>query len=129
MLKMGFPPDATGPWVTELRAHIRDQVAAGMVNRSGGTWNTEENPDIWNQHELRARCLLEVDWSIGLGHSHRVELLDTAPIMRSYDLRTMRRRIEFRPQLIWPWIADRLRSLACDYRIWRDRNVKNPYSK
>jgi hypothetical protein len=49
---MGFPDDATGPYVTALRRLVREQVAQGMTNRSAGTW---ADPTIWNDHEERAR--------------------------------------------------------------------------
>lgn len=121
---MGFPDDATGPYVTALRQQVREQVAEGMVGHSGGTWADDS---IWLDHEERARCLLEVHWDIKQGHSCRVELLDTAPIMLRLDIRTMRRHIEFRPRLIRPWIADQFRRAAMSLRIWRDRNRVNPY--
>jgi hypothetical protein len=124
VLKMGFPDDATGPYVTALRTLVREQVSQGMTNRSGGTW---ADPAIWNDHEERARCFLEIDWDLKQGYSCRVELLDTAPLMWRYNLRTMRRHIEFRPDLIRPWLADRWRLAAMRWRVWRGRRQVNPY--
>ena len=129
--RMGFPPTATGPYVTALRALVRKQVANGMTNRSGGSWDTENHPDIWQQHEERARCILEWDWEIEHGHSCRVELVDSGPINKRFDTDTMRWYWRFRPQLIRPWIADRCRSVWMTIRVWWDRGVmrrRNPYS-
>lgn len=124
MLRMGFPEDASGPYVTALRALIREQVADGMTDRSGGSWATDE---MWSDHEGRARCFLEIDWDIKHGHSHRVELLDTAPIMWRFNTRTMRRHLEFRPSLILPWLRDHYRRLAMHWHTWRTRNEVNPW--
>lgn len=124
MLNMGFPEDANGPYVTALRALIREQVADGMMNRSGGTWASDE---IWSDHEERARCFLEIDWDIKQGHSCRVELLDSAPIRWAYNIKTRRRVLRVRPKLILPWLRDRGRWVGMQWRIWRTRNEVNPW--
>jgi len=128
--RMSFPSTEMGPYVTELRAKIRKRVGEGMMDRSGfwgGSWDTENHPDIWRQHEERARCILEMEWEIERAHFHSVNLVDTAPIMRHFNTRTMRRYWEFRPSLIRPWLEDRFSRLGSRWRVWRDRNVKNPY--
>ena len=131
MERMGFPPNANGPYVTELRKVVRRQVGNGMVNRSAGLWNTEEHPNIWNEHEERARCLLEVDWAIEHGHCHQTEVLDCYPINRRFSTRTMRWHYEFRPDRIAPWIRDQMRLVGYHCRVLRDRLLRrqNPYSR
>lgn len=107
MLRMGFPVTEIGPYVTELRAHILDQVRRGMTNRSGGTWRDD---DIWSRHEDRARELLGVDWAFEHGHTYRVEAIDG-----------------FRWRYLRAWLGDRVRYLAFRWRMFRDRNLTNPY--
>lgn len=121
---MGFPDDANGPYVTAFRALLREQVADGMTHRSGGTWASDE---IWDDHEERARCFLEIDWDIKQGHSCRVELLDVAPIQWSFNIKTMRRVLRVRPKLIPAWFRDHYRRLAMQWQIWRTRNEVNPW--
>jgi hypothetical protein len=124
--RMGFPPSETGPFVTALRAKVREQVAEGLTNRSGGTWATDE---IWHQHEERARCILEMEWSIDRGHYHQTEVFDCYPINRRFNTRTMRWHYEFRPDRIMPWVRDQIRLVGYHWRKWRDRKLVNPYSK
>lgn len=104
MLNMGFPDSETGPFVTELRNNIAEQVRRGLRNRSGGTWG-EKGYAL--SHEERARCILEMDWEVANGHCARVDNIDH------------------------PTVEDRARSLACDARVFLDRKVlrkRNPYS-
>lgn len=108
LIGMGFPETADGPFVRELRAHIRKQVERGMLNRSGGTWAPGSSKLT---HDERAREILAVDWEIAHGHSYRVELFD--------GLRSWRH--------ILPWLGDNVRFAAMKARIWWHRNLKNPY--
>jgi hypothetical protein len=128
MQRMGFPPASAsdGRYVTELRHSIARQASAGLVNRSGGTWATDA---IWSDHEERARCLLEIDWAIERGHCCQTEVLDCYPINRRYNFKTGRSHYEFRPDRIMPWVRDQVRKVSYHYRIWRDRNLVNPYSR
>lgn len=130
MLRMGFPVEATGPYVTALRAKIREQVGHGMVSRSAGSWDTENHPDIWSHHEERARCILEMEWAIERGHCHRTEVLDCYPINRRFSTKDMRWHYDFRPDRIMPWIRDQVRLLGFHYRVTRDKILgrKNPYA-
>lgn len=133
MLKMGFPPTETGPFVSELRAKIVKQVAEGLVNRSGGSWaegcyeRDEEGHAVgWKiSHEERARSLLEMEWSIEKGHAYEVKAIDP-PIHWTFSTSTMRRGIRVHWSLLLPWVGDRFRELAMVLRI--RRGGKNPYS-
>lgn len=115
MLDMGFPESEQGPYVTELRKVIAEQVSHGLVRRSGGTWAPEcfDEKGAWTiSHEDRARAFLEVEWEMKHGHTAEVKNLDGGwdyPLSKLGDL----------------W-----RRLLMDLRVWRDKVLLgrvNPY--
>lgn len=71
MIRMGFEPTDTGPYVTELRVLIAKQMANGLISRSGGTWAPGNH-----SAEDRARAFLAHEWSMQQGHFYRVDNMD-----------------------------------------------------
>lgn len=123
MERGGFSNSDTGPFVTALREQTRKQVRNGLTDRSPGTWGPE---GAKLDAEGRAKALLAVQWAIERGHTYRVECLES-PFRRVFDARTMKRRMVVHWDQIRPWLSDRWRELGMRYRIWKDRNVVNPY--
>jgi len=126
--RMGFPATETGPYVTMLRADILRQVRDhGLMNRSGGTWAHELDPDEpVPTMEERARELLAWDWELEHGNTVRIELGDSAPIQWRFNVKTMRWRLQIRPHLLAPWLRDRWRLFLFDWTRARRRD-RNPY--
>lgn len=132
MLKMGFPPSETGPYVTELRALIERKSAEGRVGCSGVTWADEcyELDDAGFitgykiSHEDRAKAMLEMEWAVDNGHSYRVSTVDPI-ICRTFNTTTMRRGIRVRWSSILPWVGDRWKETMMNIRVWH--GGKNPY--
>lgn len=119
--RMGFPDFETGPYVSELRVWIREQVEAhGMRNHSYGSW--VGNPS----HEERAKALLAWRWAQEHGHFSRVENLDGWMWVR----RSFRRR-EYKQAFWAAWAipADWIRARVCDLAVLRDKAMRrrNPY--
>jgi hypothetical protein len=132
MERGGFLPTDNGPYVTELREHTRRAVVLGLVDRSPGTWGPSARDfktGAWKiDAETRAKTLLAIEWRVKRGHTCRIESFDGPPWYWPIDLRTWRRsflHIEWR--MIVPWLGDLCRRLGMRYRIWRDRNLVNPY--
>lgn len=125
MNNIGFASTDDGPYVREFRAWVAKQVTTYGMRNMGVSWG----PDAGDAEE-RARSLLEAQWSIERGYSHLTELLDTGPITWRFSPYTKRWRVELRPDLILPWLRDKVRVLGYHYRKTRDRlrGVKNPYS-
>lgn len=119
MLRMGFPETETGPYVTQLRALIAEQVKHGLVDHSSGTWAPGRH-----SAETRAKALLGMHWAMDRGHHCRVECID--------GLRGWRRRGDGKlkhPNLI-PWLQDKWRETIMQLRVARDRyilRIRNPY--
>lgn len=122
MARGGFA-DSTGPYVAELLENTRKQVADGLLDRSPGTWGPHAEAI---GPEGRAKALLAVQWRIDRGHTCRVECIDPL-FSRTFNTKTMRHGFRFRWRRIQSWVGDRLRVIRMRYRIWRDRNIANPY--
>jgi hypothetical protein len=108
MLRKGFEPTDTGPYVTELRKITIRQMSEGLTNASYGSWAPGEH-----SAEDRAKALLELDWAIQQGHYHEVKNLDSG----------WRRPISK--------IGDMFREFGYNFRKQRSKRLglKNPFSK
>lgn len=124
MARMGYPASEQGPYVTELRKHIQKQLDEGMVMRSAGSWAPEAAS---LSYEERAKATLAFDWAIGRRHGYRVEVFDPLWGWKT-NVQTMKRTYYIRWRKIPAWIGDRFRELGGKYRVWRDRNLQNPYA-
>ena len=123
MERGGFAPTDTGPYVTALREQTRELVEKrGLTDRSPGTWGPAAI-----DAETRAKALLAVEWRMQRGHSCRIECIDGPPWGWTFNTRTMRRSFRINWRMIGPWLGDLCRRLEMRRRIWRDRNIINPY--
>lgn len=123
MERMRFAVTDRGPYVTELRALIARQVAEGLTDRSAGSWAGDVFPDA----EERAKALLSWEWATERGHCCRQEVID--PLIHwTFSTKTMRRGIRIHWRSIPAWVCDRLREAAMRWRVWRDRDLPNPYA-
>ena len=132
MERGGFAPTDTGPYVTWLRNHTRQQVEhGGLVDRSPGTWGPDAidfKTGEWKiDAEERAKALLAIEWRVQHGHSCRIECIDGPPWGWTFNTRTMRRSFRVKWHMIGPWLGDLRRTLGMRYRVWRDRDLINPY--
>ena len=122
--RMGFPDSEAGPYVSELRAYIREQVEVhGMSVHSYGTWVGTPT------HEERAKALLATIWEIEQGHHHRIENMDGW----SWPRMLFRRR-EYRraAKAAWAIPVDWVRAHTCHIRVfWHRRGLRrhNPYTR
>lgn len=131
MVRGGFLPTDTGPYVTTLREQTRKQVERGLLDRSPGTWGPDAfdfNTNKWKiDAEARAKILLALEWRIEHGHSCYIECIDGPPWGWTLDTRTMQRSFRVKWHMIRPWLRDQRRLLEMHYRVWCDRHVVNPY--
>lgn len=126
MRRAGFADTDTGPFVTEVRASMARKQADGLVSMSPGTW---AGGPFWEiDPEVRARELLAMEWAMERGHFYRQECIDP-PIYWQYNLRDRKRRLVVKWKRVPDWFGDRWRATGMRYRIWRDRNIVNPYSR
>jgi hypothetical protein len=131
MVRGGFAPTDTGPYVTELREQTRKQVERGMLDRSPGSWGPaaiDFKTGKWKiDAEARAKALLSIEWNMEHGHSCRVECIDGTPWHWTFNMRTMQWRYRIEWDRISSWFGDLRRRFEMKYRIWRDRHIVNPY--
>lgn len=122
--KMHFSDTETGLFVTALRENVRKQVMNGLTNRSGGTWGPEgEKLD----YEGKAKALLKIDWNLEHGHSNQIRCFDLV-VSWAFNIQTGRWFIRVRWRMIRLWVGDQFRRVGARYRVWRDRNLVNPYA-
>lgn len=126
MERGGFPPTETGPYVTALRKQTRELVEKhGLADRSPGTWGAGPIDT-----ESRAKALLASQWRMDHGHCCRIECIGGPPWGWTWvptTFASMERRYEIRWRMIGPWLGDLCRRVGMRYRVWRDRNLENPY--
>lgn len=131
MVRGGFLPSYTGPYVTMLREQTREQVKHGLVDRSPGTWGPDAidfKTGMWKiDEETLAKALLAIEWRVAHRHSCYIKCIDGPPWGWTFDTRTMKRSFQIEWRMIGPWLGDFRRSLEMRYRIWQDRHLVNPY--
>lgn len=131
MKRGSFALTDTGPYVTMLREQTREQVKRGLVDRSSGTWGPDAidfKTGEWKiDAEARAKVLLAIEWRVLHHHSCRIECIDGPPWGWTFNIRTMRQTFRIKWHMLGPWLGDFCRQVGMRYRVWRDRNIINPY--
>lgn len=124
MKNAGFTASATGPYAAELRERLARMETEGLKSISPGTW---AGGPFWEiDPEVRAQEILAMEWAMERGHAYRTECLDSV-VHWSYNTRTGKRRVRVNWSMIPAWLGDRWREAGMRYRVWRDRNLTNPY--
>lgn len=130
MLRMGFAASDNGPYVTELRQSIKQQVADGLVNRSGGTWAPEYGPaGMLLPTEERARAFLQMDWEVAQNNHCEMRCLDR-PFGWKYNIKADTKHYEIKWRRMPAYFGDRWRSFKLSMRVFYTKRIlrrKNPY--
>lgn len=124
-----IPPEAVGPNITKLRAWVKERMAQGMADMSGGTWGTDL---LTLSHDERARIFMAIVWA-SERYSYRVPsiLIDGGPIRKSYNVATGRKRRYVVWGAVLPYLVNEITAQAVSMRkrLDRWRGITNPYMR
>lgn len=130
---MGFPPTASGPFVSALRKKTTDEVVMKGLRSRHTSFEPEAELLTYDE---RAKAILAWEWAMERGHSYKQKCFAPPVGWRFVINHTGRRHTEWRIYIRWnrllPWFGDRIRQIGMKWRVFRDKRIlklRNPYEQ